>query len=151
MNSFSIKNYNFWLSLLIAFFGILTAVGVELPTEPQLLAGEILTTVSSTGWFGLIGTMGASLFGLILQIYNKYRAGGWNIPQLLGSPNTVIYLAGVIGSLFVINGINVPVTSLPQLAERLYAADYFGALTALITILSPLIRWFRDRRATVGS
>lgn len=145
-NSFSIKSPNFWLSILIAFFGVLTATGIELPADPQTFAGNLLQSVTTQGWFGLIGTFGASLFGLVYQIYNKVRDGGWNIPALLGSPNTVLYLVGLLGSIFTINGISISSESLQTLVSAIYNADYFGAIAAAFGIIQILVRYFRNKR-----
>ena len=145
-NSFSIKSPNFWLSILIAFFGVLTATGIELPADPQTFAGNLLEAVTTQGWVGLIGLFGSSLSGLIYQVWSKIRSGKWDIPGLLGSPNTVIFLAGTLGSIFTINGISISSESLQKLVNSIYAADYFGAIAAAIPIISVLVRYFRNKR-----
>jgi len=146
--AFSAKSGNFYVSLLMVIFGALTLIGVELPADPQTLAGEVVTQISGAGWVGLIGTMGSTLVGLLLQIWDK-RGERNTWAALLGSPNAIMYFAGLLGSVFVMHGINIPADSLPKLVQALYAADYFGAVSVAIPALGVLIRYFRDRRVTI--
>ena len=144
--AFSAKSGNFYVSLLMVFFGALTLIGVELPADPQTLAGEVVTQIGGAGWVGLIGTMGSTLVGLFLQVWDK-RSERNTWAALLGSPNAIMYFAGLIGSILVLYGVSLPADSIPKLVEALYAADYFGALSVAIPVLGVLIRYFRDKRA----
>lgn len=147
--TFSAKSTNFWLSVLIMFFGVLTVFGVELPANPTDLAGEVIAQLDTAGWVGLLGTFGASLWGVIVQIYDKFKVKT-DFLALLGSPNAIIYLAGLVGSIVALYGVGIKAESISDLVAAIYRADYFGALSILIPVLNVVIRYFRDK-ATVNT
>ena len=139
----------FWVSVLTFVFGLLALIGVELPGTPDMLANETVSVFTQTGFYGLIGAMGAAFFGIGISAYNKAKAGELHFSGLFGSVNLWLNVAVFFTSIAMFQGVAIDSDALPSLVTKVYAGDYFGAVAILITgLLNPLIRYIRDLRAT---
>jgi short subunit fatty acids transporter len=148
---FDTKSSGFALSILTLIFGLLTVLGIDLPDNPNALAGEIVNSVSTLGWVGLFGAVGSGVAGIVVQVYNRVRSNTLSLNSLFSSVNTWIYVATFLGSIAAIYGLNLPSESLTDLVLKLSNADYFGAFAAIAPLISTIIRFIRDQKKTVAT
>jgi len=143
--NFSASNLNFWARLVIFILGLLATIGIRFPQDPVSLGTDIVSTLSTGGWYSVLGLMAVSV---IMPIYNFIRSKPKiSLMAFLGSPNTWLYLATFLVGVMITLGINVPEGTGEAIVGAIYGKDYIGLVTIMATnILDPLIRWFRDRR-----
>lgn len=143
---FSAANPNFWVRLVIFVLTILASLGVNFPSNPDVLGPDIVTTLSSGSIYAIIAVMGLSV---LMPIINFFRASPRpNFWEFLGSPNTWIYVATFIAGLLIMIGINIPEGTGAALVGAIYAKDWAALISIAATnILDPLIRWWKDKGA----
>lgn len=144
--SFSASNLNFWARLLIFAFSILSLIGIKFPDNPTDMAVDITTSLTTTGFIGVVGILAISV---IMPIYNFVRSKPKiNFLALLGSPNFWIYFGTFVFGIAVLFGINIPDGTAEQVVAAIYAKDWTALFSiAVANIVDPIVRWFRDRRA----
>lgn len=143
--AFSASNPNFWARLVIFVLGLLTALGIDFPQSPETLGTEITTTISSSGFYAVLGLMAVSV---IMPIYNFIRSKPkLSAAAFFGSPNTWIYIGSFVGGLLVLIGINIPDGTAEAIVGAAYAKDWSALISIMAAnILDPFIRWLRDKR-----
>ncbi len=146
VKNFDAGNLNFWARLAIFAFSVLAMIGIKFPDDPTTMAVDIVTSISTSGFIGVVGILAVSV---IMPIYNFARTKpNISLEAIFGSPNFWIYLVSFLVGVAVLFGINIPNGTAEQLVGAVYAKDWIGLFSvAFANIVDPIIRWFRDRRA----
>lgn len=147
VKQFDKNNLNFWARLVIFFLGLLTVIGVKLPESPEALGEQITTTISTSGFYAVLGIIAVSL---LMPIYNLIRTKPKiTAASVFGSPNFWIYLGSFVAGILILVGINIPEGTASEVVSAIYAKDWTLLTTLILTnILDPVIRWFADKRKT---
>jgi len=145
--SFSASNLNFWARLLIFVFSVAALIGIKFPDTPTDLAVDITNSLSTSGLISVIGIIAISV---IMPIYNFIRTKPTlTAAAVFGSPNFWIYALSFLFGVAILFGIQIPDGTAEQVVGAVYQKDWTGLFTiALTNIIDPIIRWFRDKRAT---
>lgn len=143
--NFDATNLNFWARLVIFVLGLLATLGVKFPADPVSLGTDIVTTLTTGGWYAVLGLMAISV---IMPIYNFIRSKPkLSLAAFLGSPNTWLYLATFLVGVTIVLGIKVPEGTGEAIVGAIYAKDWSGLISIMaMNILDPFIRWLRDKR-----
>lgn len=143
--NFSASNLNFWARLLIFVFSVLALIGIKFPDSAEGLATGITTALSGTGFVSVIGILVVSV---IMPIINFVRTKPkLTAASVLGSPNFWIYVLSFAFGVAILFGIQIPDGTAEQVVGAIYQKDWSGLFTiAVVNILDPLIRYFRDLR-----
>ena len=144
--NFTASNPNFIARLLIFALSILALIGVQFPTGAEELTEQITTTISTSGFYSVIGLLAISV---IMPIYNLIKMKPKiTLSSIIGNPNFWIYAGTFFFGILVLVGINIPEGTAEALVGAIYAKDWAGLFTiALANIIDPLIRFFKDRNA----
>lgn len=143
--NFDASNLNFWARLAIFILGLLASLGIKFPQDPVSLGTDIVSTLSTGGWYAVLGLMAISV---IMPIYNFIRSKPKvTLASFFGSPNTWLYLATFLVGLMIVVGIKVPEGTGEAIVGAIYSKDWSGLISIMaMNVLDPFIRWLRDKR-----
>jgi uncharacterized membrane protein len=142
---FNASNPNFWARLLIFALSVLTLIGIKFPDSPAVIADQVTTVISTSGFYAVLGILVVSL---IMPIYNFVKTKpNVTLSAVIGSPNFWIYALSFVFGLAVLYGIKIPDGTAEQVIGAIYQKDWIGLLNiAFINIIDPIIRFFRDKK-----
>lgn len=145
---FSVTSPGFLYSAIVLVLTIFAVSGVQFPTSTEQLAGEIVTTLSASGVYAIIGVVVASV---VFPIYNAARSGlGFSLATIFGSTLTWIALGNIILSLLALYGFILPDGTLEQIIAAVQTKDWISLGSLFVTTIVPtLIRWIKDRNKPV--
>lgn len=145
--NFQASNPNFWARLVIFALSILGLIGVQFQTAPDVLGGQIVTTISTSGYYAVLGLIAVSV---LMPIYNLVKQKPKiTFASVFGSPNFWIYLLTFLFGIGMIYGIEFPDGTAEEIVGAIFSKDWSHLVNiAFVNILDPLIRWFRDKRQT---
>jgi|JI9StandDraft_1071089.scaffolds.fasta_scaffold591568_2 hypothetical protein len=142
--AFDTKSPNFWAQLVIAVLGLLSILGIQFPSSPDQLGGEIVTTLSTGSLFMVFSLMGVSV---IMPIVNYIRSKPKpTLAGFFGNPNTWVYIVSFALGLLIWRGIPIDAGTAESLVGAVFAKDWVALIGVVATgIISPLVRWLMDR------
>lgn len=141
---FSVSSPGFLYSAIVLVLTIFAVSGVQFPSSTDQLAGEIVTTLSSSGVYAIIGVVIASV---VFPIYNAVRSGlGFSLSTIFSSTLTWIALGNIVLSLLALYGFVLPEGTLEQIIAAVQTKDWMSLGSLFVTTIVPtLIRWIKDR------
>lgn len=142
---FNTKSPGFLYSVIVAVLTVFAVSGVHFPTSAEQLAGEITTTLSTSGIYAIIGVVVASV---VFPIYNAVKSGlKFSLATIFGSTLTWVAIGNIILSLLALTGIVLPDGTLEQIIGAVQVKDW-GALVNIIfvTIVPTIVRWIKDKK-----
>lgn len=145
---FSSTNPNFIAMMLIALLGLATSAGIQFPKAPDELAGDIVNTFTTGGYFSLIGILGISI---VMPIWNYVRGKSYpTVREFFSKVNTITYIVIAVLALVGLFGIPVLYTNAGDIAIAIYSKDWAAAIGVIFTsVLQPLFRWLIDKRNSI--
>lgn len=145
---FQLNSPGFLYSAIVVVLAIFAATGVQFPKDPHELATSIITTLSDSGVYSLIGIIVSSF---IFPLWNFWKQGGKiTLNRILSS--TLVWFA--IGNAAVagiaLTGFMLPDGTVDQIIGAAYSRDW-GTLIVVIfsNIVNPLIRFLKDKNKAI--
>ena len=143
---FDTKSPGFVYSLIVAGLTIFAAAGIQLPKDPATLSGEFVTTLSSGGFYALIGVLVTSL---AFPIYNYFSTGGKvNFGGIFSRNATWIALGNAAISGLALTGFLLPAGTIEQLVAAASAKDWMSMVSIFaLTVGNTLLRFLKEQNA----
>lgn len=124
---------------------ILALSGVHFPSSPEQLAGELTTTLSTSGFYAIIGVIIASVG---FPIWNAVKSGlkfSWRV--IFGSTLTWIAIGNLILSALALTGLALPAGTVEQIAAAVQTKDWIALFSMLgTTVIPTIVRWIKSLR-----
>ena len=148
---FDPKSPHLVLGLITLVLGVFAVLGVQFPQTPAEVAGQIVTTISQSGYYAVIGVLAISVLGPIIIFIQKGGFSGVKASDFFGSPAFWVYFVGFLAGIAVVVGIEIPADTPEKLVAFIFAKDWtaLGSLL-LINVVNPIIRYIRSKRDTAG-
>lgn len=143
-NVFSAKSPGFLYTVIVLALTALAAAGVTFPGSPDEITGNIVTGLSQSGIWAVSGII---LTSVLFPFYNAYKKGlAWY--NILGSTATYIALGNAVFGGLLLVGIMIPDGTAEAIVGAVQQKDWGNLFNLfLVNILTPLIRWIKERRA----
>lgn len=143
---FNAASPGFLYTVIVLALTALAAAGVTFPSSPEDITGDIITGLSQSGIWAISGII---LTSVLFPFYNAYKKGlKWY--QILGSTATYIAFGNAVFGALLLFGIAIPDGTAEAVVGAIAQKDW-GQLfnLVLINVLTPLIRWIKDRNKPV--
>ena len=143
---FDASSPGFLYSIIVGVLTIFAVTGVQFPTPVEILAGDIETTLSTSGIYAIIGVVISSV---IFPIYNAFKSGlKFSINTVFSSTLTWIALGNIVLALLALTGFVLPDGTLEQIIGAAQTKDWISLGGLFFTTIVPtFVRWLKDRRA----
>jgi len=150
MKLFDIKSPGFLYSVIASALTIFAATGVQFPGTPESVSGEIVTSLSTSGIYGMVLLLGTSVF---FPVYNWFKSGGkFSFKAIFSKVSTWISLGVSTASALALTGFVLPDGTVEQIAAAVVTKDWIGlGSILLLTVGNTLVRFLKDRRGAVPS
>ncbi len=144
--AFSLSSKNLWFQVALLLLAIGAGLGINFPSSPEAIAGDIVNTFSNSGIYAVVGILVVSVIG---PIYNFVKSKPkLSLKAFLADANNWVYIVGFISAGAVLIGINIPAGTAEQLVVAVFARDWAAvASVAVGSVVVPLVRFFIDRAA----
>lgn len=143
---FDAKSPGFLYSVIVFILGAFAIGGIRFPDSPEEIANGIVTGLSASGVWSVIGIIVSSL---LFPVINFVKQGGkitWS--RIVGS--TLVWTA-FFTALFAgvaLTGFVVPDGTAEQIVASVQMKDWGALLNIVVfSFVIPLIRFFKDKRA----
>lgn len=142
---FDPRSVGFFQSILLAIFSITALFGIQYPATPDELTGEIITTVSTSGYYALVGIL---LTSIIAPVYNFIKKGikvTW--ANIFGSTVTWVSIGGIAIAGAALVGLQIDPDTPLAIVTAITGRDW-GTLVSLLftSVLLPVIRWIKQKQ-----
>lgn len=143
--AFDAKSPGFLYALIVSGLTVLAVSGVHFPSSAEQLAGEITTTLSTSGIYSIIGVVVASV---IFPIYNAVKFGlKFTLHTIFSSTLTWISLGNIVLSLLALTGLMLPDGTVEQIIGAVQMKDWTALISLLFTSIIPtIVRWIKDKK-----
>jgi hypothetical protein len=137
-------------SLATLVLTILAGLGIGFPDSIANISGQLQTSIQGGSYFALIGIVGGSVLFPIWNLIQKKQKLNW--ANLFGSTANVTALAYAALGVIAMTGFYLPNGTVEQIQVAVEAKDW-GALASIVvgTVLTALVRWFKDRKAATAT
>jgi len=143
---FNANSPGFIYSAIVLVLTIFAVSGIHFPSAPEVLAGDIVTTLSKSGFYSIIGVIVASV---AFPIYNAIKGGvKFSLQTVFASTLTWIALGNIFISLLALTGLVLPAGTVEQIIGAVQAKDWIALGSLLVTSIIPtIVRWIKDKKA----
>ena len=142
---FNASSPGFLYSVVVGILTLLAIAGVKFPEPADLLAGEIMTTLSSAGIWAVVGVLASSI---IFPIYNAVKGGFFTLKGIFASTLTWIAIGNLAISALLLTGLALPPGTVETIIAAVQTKDWIGLGSFLVTSIIPtIVRWIKDRKA----
>ena len=139
--AFSTTSPGFIYSLLVGGLTIVALAGVNFSQAPAELAGEITNSISSGGYYSLIGILAASV---IFPVWNAYKKSNLSFKGIFKNTLTWVALGNVVFSAIALTGLTFPDGTVEDIVGAAAAKDWNSLISILITVvLSTVARFIK--------
>lgn len=147
---FNAASPGFLYTIIVTVLTIFAVSGVHFPTSAEVLAGDITTTLSTSGIYAIIGVIISSV---AFPIYNAVKSGlKFSAATIFGSTLTWIAIGNIILSLLAIYGFVLPDGTLEQVIGAVQTKDWMALGSLFFTTIVPtVVRWIKDRNKAVAA
>jgi hypothetical protein len=144
--AFSLSSKNLWFQVTLLLLAIAAGLGINFPSSPEAIAGDIVNTFTNSGIYAVIGILVVSVIG---PIYNFIKSKPkLSLKAFVADANNWVYIVSFLASGAILLGINIPAGTAEQLVAAVFARDWAGiASVAVGSIVVPLVRYFIDKAA----
>lgn len=143
---FDVTSPGFIYTLVVLALSIFAASGVQFADDPQTLAVGIVTTLSESGVYAIIGVLISSV---IFPVWNFVKQGGkFTVKNIFSSTLVWFAIGNTALALVALTGFLIPAETVGNVIGAIQTKDW-GALTLTIfaNIVNPLIRYLKDKNA----
>lgn len=142
---FNAYSPGFLYTVIVGILAMFAWAGVSFPEKPIELAGDLTTTLTSGGWYALLGIMASSI---LFPIYNAYKKGSLSFKGLFGSTLTWVSLLNIVFSGIALTGFTLPEGTSDQIVYAAFAKDWSSLATIVFsTILPAVVRFIKEKNA----
>lgn len=147
---FNAKSPGFLYTITVTVLTIFAVSGVHFPTSAEVLAGDITTTLSTSGIYAIIGVIISSV---AFPIYNAVKSGlKFSAATIFSSTLTWIAIGNIILSLLAIYGFVLPDGTLEQVIGAVQTKDWMALGSLFFTTIVPtVVRWIKDRNKAIAA
>lgn len=142
---FDPRSVGFVQSILLAVFSITALLGIQYPTTPEQLTGDIINTVSTSGYYSLVGIL---LTSIIAPVYNFIKKGvkiTWS--AIFGSTVTWVSLGGIVVSGAALVGLHIDPGTPAAIVTAIIGRDWGTLISLLVTaVVIPVIRFIKAKQ-----
>lgn len=140
---FSASSPGFLYTVIVLALTALAAAGVQFPSTPEQITGDIITGLSQSGIWAISGII---LTSILFPFYNAYKKGlKWY--DILGSTATWIALGNAVFGAMLLAGIVIPDGTAEAVVGAIQQKDWGNLFNLfLVNILTPVIRWIKDKK-----
>lgn len=140
---FSASSPGFLYTVIVLILTALAAAGVQFPSTPEQITGDIITGLSSSGVWAISGMI---ITSILFPFYNAYKKGlKWY--DILGSTATWIAFGNAVFGLLLLAGIMIPDGTAEAVVGAIQQKDWGNLFNLfLVNILTPVIRWIKDKK-----
>ena len=144
--AFSLSSKNLWFQVVLLLLAIAAGLGINFPSSPEAIAGDIVNTFTNSGIYAVIGILVVSVIG---PIYNFIKSKPkLSFSAFIADANNWVYIVSFLASGAILLGINIPAGTADQLVAAVFARDWAGiASVAVGSIVVPLVRYSIDQAA----
>lgn len=142
---FDIKSPSFLYTAIVTGLTVLAAAGVTFPDDPNAIAGELTSLLSTSGFWALIGVAASSIF---FPVYNAWKKGNLSFKGIFSNSLTWVALAVLTFDAFALFGLRFPDGTAEQLVYAIYAKDWGSLFSMFMTVILPtVVRFIKDKNA----
>lgn len=142
---FDANSPGFLYTVLVGVLAIFAWAGVSFPEKPAELAGDLTTTLSSGGWYALLGIIASSV---LFPIYNAYKKKQLTFNGIFGSTLTWVAILNIVFAGIALTGFTLPDGTAEQIVYAAFAKDWSSLATIVFgTILPAVVRFIKDKKA----
>jgi hypothetical protein len=143
---FNASSPGFLYTIIVAVLTIFAVSGVHFPSGPEALSGDIVTTLSNSGIYAIIGIIISSV---IFPIYNAIKSGlKFSLTTIFGSTLTWIAIGNIVLSLLAIYGFVLPEGTVDQIIGAVQTKDWMALGTLFFgTIIPTIVRFIKDKKS----
>jgi hypothetical protein len=124
----------------VSILAIFAASGVTI-ANPNDVAGEIVTSLSSGGVYAIIGVVASSV---IFPIWNAVQKGAVSFDGIFKSTLTWIAIGNIVFSAIALTGLVLPEGTVEGLVYAIASKDWNALISmVLTTILPTVVRFFK--------
>ncbi len=140
---FSASSPGFLYTVIVLALTALAAAGVQFPSTPEQITGDIITGLSQSGIWAISGII---LTSILFPFYNAYKKGlKWY--DILGSTATWIAFGNAVFGALLLAGIVIPDGTAEAVVGAIQQKDWGNLFNLfLVNILTPVIRWIKDKK-----
>ena len=143
--NFDVKSPGFIYTIIVSILVLIAGAGVHFPTATDVLAGQIMTSLSSGGIYALIGVV---ISGVVFPVWNAIRAKtpfSWK--NYWSSTFTWIALINIVLALLALTGLVLPEGTAEQIVGAIQMKDWTSLFSLLVTTILPtVVRWIKDMK-----
>lgn len=137
--AFSTTSPGFIYSLLVGGLTIVALAGVNFSQAPAELAGEITSSISSGGYYSLIGILAASV---IFPVWNAYKKGSLSFRGIFKNTLTWIALGNIVFAGVALTGLTFPDGTVESIVGAVAAKDWTSLVSILVTVVFTTVARF---------
>ena len=144
--AFSTSSKNFWFQIVLFALSIAAGLGIDLPSSPEVITGDLINTLSSSGLYAVMGILIVSVVG---PVYNFIKSKPkLSLSTFLADANNWVYIVSFAASLLVLVGVAIPDGTAQEIVRAVMVKDWAAVgSVGLSAIIVPLVRFFIDRAA----
>jgi hypothetical protein len=133
---FSASSPGFLYSVIVAALTIFAAAGVSFPASPGEVSGEIVTLLSTGGFYAILGVLAASV---AFPLWNAYQKGALSFHGVFSSSLTWVAIVVAIFSGLALVGLDFPDGTAEQLVYAVFAKDWVALAGVFFNAVLPTV------------
>ena len=136
----------FLYTVIVSVLTIFAAAGVSFPDNPEQIAGEFTTLLSTGGFYAVLGVIATSIG---FPLWNAYQKKQFNFQGIFSSTLTWIALANIAFGALALTGFTLPDGTVDALVAAVLAKAWGAIISMLFTTIIPtVVRFIKDRKQT---
>lgn len=117
--------------------------GIQWGQSPEMLADNLVTTLSTGGVFALAGLIVSSV---VFPAWNAYKKGLKTIKEVFSSTLTWIALGNILLAGLALTGFTLPEGTVDQIVAAAFSKDWNALISILFTTIIPtIVRFIKDK------
>ena len=148
--AFDVTSPGFWATIITAILSAAASGGIEFNVPVGDLANNLVSTFNTSGIYAVLGIVVVNIAGPIYNFMRKKIPFNWS--AIFGSTTTWVSLGSIaVSALVLFWGFEIPANTPEDVAAAIMARNWglLGSLAA-VSILIPIIRWIKSRKAAAA-
>jgi len=144
--AFDSTSPGFLYTVVVSALALFAWAGVEFPSSPADIAGEITTLLSGGGFYAILGVVAASI---AFPIWNAVQKKSLSFDGIFSSTLTWVALGNILFAGLALTGFLLPKGTVEQIVYAVEAKDWASIISILVTTIIPaVVRFIKDRKQT---
>lgn len=132
---FNASSPGFLYTVIVSILAIFAASGVTI-ANPNDVAGEIVTSLSSGGVYAIIGVIASSV---VFPIWNAVQKGSISFDGIFSSTLTWIAIGNIVFAAIALTGLVLPEGTVEGLVYAISAKDWNALISMVLTTILPTV------------